>query len=142
MKYFELTELLKSDTALSKRIDNSPTWEVVGHLQELTEKILDPLRTAWGKAIRVSSGYRCPKLNKAVGGASTSVHMLGYAADLQTSGSFVKFRDFVVKWLTENNVMFDQCLLERDKRTKALWIHIGLYNNSGQQRRQIKTMEV
>ena len=141
-KYFELNELLKSDTALSKKIDNSPSWEIVEHLDELVTKILDPLREAWGKPIKISSGYRCPRLNQAVGGAATSVHKCGWAADLQTSGKFETFRDFVVNWVKKNNIGFDQILLESNKKTKAQWIHIGLYNNAKQQRKQIKVMEV
>lgn len=140
--YFTLPELLKSDTAARKGIDNTPSFEVVAHLLELTEDFLDPLRAAWGKAIRVSSGYRCDKLNKAVGGSATSVHKIGYAADLQTSGSFTKFRDFVVAWVRQTGTKFDQLLLERDTKTGAQWIHVGLRNNAGQQRGIIKVMEV
>lgn len=141
-KYFTLAEFLRSDTAKKKNIDNTPSWDVVEHLGELVEKILDPLRAAYGMPIRVSSGYRCEKLNKAVGGAATSVHMLGYAADLQVSGSFNKFRDFVVEWVGKTGVKFDQILLETDKKKGSKWIHVGLYNNSGQQRGQIMVMEV
>ena len=140
--YFTLQELLKSDTAKRKGIDNTPSFEVVDHLRELTEKILDPLRVAWGKPIRVSSGYRCPKLNAAVKGSATSVHMIGYAADLQTSGSFNKFRDFVVEWFRSTCTKFDQILLERDAKTGAQWIHVGLFDNNGRQRGIIKVMEV
>lgn len=140
--YFTLAELVKSDTAIKKGIDNSPSWAVVEHLRTLVDDFLDPLRAAWGKPIRVSSGYRCKKLNAAVGGASTSVHMIGYAADLQTSGSFAKFRDFVVAWVREKGIKFDQLLLERDRKTGAQWIHVGLRNNAGQQRGIIKVMEV
>lgn len=140
--YFTLAELLKSDTAKKKGIDNTPSWEVVQHLLELVTDFLDPLRAAWGKAIRVSSGYRCDKLNKAVGGSATSVHKIGYAADLQTSGSFAKFRDFVVAWARQTGTKFDQLLLERDTKTGAQWIHVGLRNNAGQQRGIIKVMEV
>lgn len=141
-KYFTLAELLKSDTAKKKNIDNTPTFEVVAHLGELVETFLDPLRAAWGKAIRVSSGYRCEKLNKAVGGSATSVHMQGWAADLQTSGSFSKFRDFVVAWVRQTGTKFDQLLLESKKSTGEKWIHVGLRNNAGQQRGIIKVMEV
>ncbi|MBR6280827.1 MAG: peptidase M15 [Bacteroidales bacterium] len=140
--YFTLQELLKSDTAKRKAIDNTPSFEVVDHLRELTGKILDPLRVAWGKPIRVSSGYRCPKLNAAVKGSATSVHMIGYAADLQTSGSFNKFRDFVVEWFRSTCTKFDQILLERDAKTGAQWIHVGLFDNNGRQRGIIKVMEV
>lgn len=141
-KYFTLAELVRSDTAKKKGIDNTPTFEVVDHLAELTEKVLDPLRSAYGMPIRVSSGYRCPELNRAVNGAATSVHMLGYAADLQVSGSFNKFRDFVVQWFEKTGTKFDQLLQERNRKTGSQWIHVGLYNNAGQQRGQVKVMNI
>ena len=141
-KYFTLQELIRSEVAAKKKIDNPPSFEVVDHLRELTEKVLEPLRAAYGMYINVSSGYRCPELNKAVGGSATSVHQIGYAADLQVNGSFNRFRDFVVEWFKKTGTRFDQILLERNKATGAKWIHIGLYNNAGQQRGQIKVMEV
>ena len=139
--YFELSEFIRSNEAKKKGIDNTPTWEVVEHLEELVEKILDPLRAAYGMPIKVTSGYRCPALNKAVGGVASSVHMSGWAADLQVGGSFSKFRDFVVEWVRKTGTKFDQILLEKDKKGNQ-WIHIGLYNNAGQQRGQIKVMNV
>lgn len=139
--YFELSEFIRSDTAKKKNIDNSPTFQIVANLEELVEKILDPLRAAYGMPIRVSSGYRCPALNKAVGGVVSSVHMLGWAADLQVGGSFNKFRDFVVEWFRKTGTKFDQLLLEKDKKGNQ-WIHVSLYNNAGQQRGQIKVMNV
>lgn len=141
-KYFELSEFIRSDVAKKKGIDNTPTFEVVAHLEELVEKVLDPLRAAYGMPIKISSGYRCPALNRAVSGSSTSVHMIGYAADMQVGGSFNKFLDFTVEWLKKTGTRFDQLLLESNKNTGARWIHIGLYNNSGQQRGQIKVMEI
>lgn len=138
-RYFELSEFIASTTAKKKGIDNTPTFEVVEHLDELVEKILDPLRAAYGMPINVTSGYRCPALNKAVGGVSDSVHQLGYAADLQVGGSFTKFRDFVVNWAKTNKVKFDQILLETNGKGDK-WVHIGLYNNYKQQRGQIKVI--
>ena len=140
-RYFELDEFINSPTAKKKGIDNTPSFEVVEHLDELVEKILDPLRAAYGMAIRVTSGYRCPALNKAVGGSDTSVHQIGYAADLQVGGSFDKFVAFVVDWLAKTGTKFDQLLIEKNKAGDR-WLHIGLRNNSGQQRGQIKLMEV
>ena len=141
-KYFELNEFIASATAKKKGIDNTPSFDVVEHLDELVEKVLDPLRAAYGQPIHISSGYRCPALNKAVGGVATSVHMIGYAADLQVGGSFNKFRDFVVEWFKKTGTHFDQVLLESDRKTGAKWIHIGLKNNQGQQRGQIQVIEV
>lgn len=141
-KYFTLNELVASTIAKKKNIDNSPGFEEVEHLAELVEKILDPLRAAYGQPITITSGYRCPALNKAVGGSASSAHMIGYAADMQVGGSFNKFRDFVVEWVKKTGTKFDQLLLESNSKTGAKWIHIGLKNNLGQQRGQIKVMTI
>ena len=140
-KYFELDEFIKSETADKKRIDNTPTFEAVQHLDELVDRFLDPLREAWGRPIRITSGYRCPRLNQAVGGSATSVHKIGYAADMQSAGPFEKFRDFVVAWVKANGIRFDQILLEKNKKGDR-WIHVGLKGNYGQQRGEIKVLEV
>ena len=131
--YFELSEFIKSETAKKNGIDNTPTFEAVEHLGELVAGILDPLRAAYGQPIKVTSGFRSPALNRAVGGSSTNVHQIGYAADLQVSGSFAKFRDFVKGWFASTGTKFDQLLIEKDSSGKR-WIHIGMYSNSREQR--------
>lgn len=138
-RYFELDEFIRSSTAKKKGIENLPTFEAVDNLNELIEKILDPLRAAYGMPIRVSSGYRCEALNRAVGGVPSSVHMKGLAADLQVGGSFQKFVEFTVAWLKSTGTRFDQCIIESDKKGNR-WLHIGLRNNYGQQRGEIKTI--
>lgn len=139
-KYFELDEFVKSSTAEKNGIDNTPTFEIVDHLSELVESILDPLRAAYGKPIHVSSGYRSPALNNAIKGASpTSVHPLGYAADLKAANQ-EEFKTFVKDWLVKTRTRFDQCILEKSGNDE--WVHIGLYNRRGQQRGQIKLMNV
>ena len=77
MKYFTMKELTKSSTADKLGIDNTPTPEASVALSNLVTHVLDPLREMYGKAITVNSGYRCPKLNAAVGGAKNSQHMRG-----------------------------------------------------------------
>ena len=139
-RYFELSEFIVSSTAKKKGIDNTPSFEVVEHLDELVEKILDPLRAAYGMAIIVSSGFRCLLLNKAVGGVPDSVHILGWAADLQVRGSFRKFVEFVVEWFRKTGTKFDQLIVESDAKGNK-WLHIGLYDNYGRQRGQILNVE-
>ena len=140
-KYFTLSEFLESDTAKAKGINNTPEFLVVAHLQELVDNILDPLRAAWGSPLRVTSGYRCPKLNKAVGGSATSVHQLGYAADIQPTDPrrTAKFILFANAWLEENNIAFDQSIDESAKGVK--WLHIGIRNSKGEQRRQFLSIK-
>lgn len=141
-KYFTLKELCKSETAERLNIDNFPSFEIVEHLSELVETILDPLRQAWGSGIYVSSGYRSEVLNTAVNGAKTSVHKQGWAADIQPMNSdFEGFKYFVQVWLLKNKVKFDQLLIETNSKG-AKWLHIGLYSNAKLQRGQIKNMHI
>ena len=83
MKYFSISEMLKSDTAIKQRLWNGAPKEAEENLRALVDEVLDPLREAYGKPIRVNSGYRCPKLNNLVGGSPNSQHMRGEAADIQ-----------------------------------------------------------
>ena len=139
--HFTLKELVASETAARRRIDNTPSFGVVEHLSELTEKILEPLRAAWGGPIRVTSGYRCDKLNRAVGGAASSAHLRGDAADLQPcDGRTDEFIAFTREWFLRTGTRFDQLLLE--SKGKERWVHIGLYSSTGSQRGEVKTMEV
>ena len=87
MKYFSLSELTHSDTAVSLGIDNAPTPSAVCLLIELIDRVLDPIREHWGLPIRVTSGYRCPELNEEVGGVEDSWHMDGCAADITALGN-------------------------------------------------------
>ena len=139
---FELEEFLVSDTARKKKIDNFPSWDVVENLTELVSTIIQPLRTAWGSGIQIKSGFRSKELNDKIKGASkTSVHMLGYAADMYPSnGKFNEFVVFAQNFLLTNHIPFDQLIIESSGDSH--WLHIGLKNNAGEQRRQIKTMVV
>ena len=143
MKYFSINELCHSDKAIALGIDNTPNSEIKEHLIQLVEGLLDPLRIAWGSAIKVTSGYRCARLNRALKGSSpTSAHLVGFAADLvPCNGDIAGFKRFAVKWLKENNVAFDQCLCETNGKG-AQWVHIALYNLSMQQRKQILNLNV
>jgi len=127
-KYFELSEFLYSDTALSKKIENLPTWEGIEKLNNLAVNYLDPLREAWGSPITITSGYRSPELNKIVGGVSNSAHQYFEAVDLQpkdTSPREVeKFFDFIKDYFTSNKINIDQCFIE--KSGSSTWVHLGI----------------
>ena len=131
--YFTIDELCASDTAKKYGIDNTPNPTIITRLQRLIN-FLNPLREAWGSAIKVTSGYRCEKLNCFVGGSKTSSHTIGYGVDLiPLNGKMSEFKKFIVDYM--KNKMFDQCIIEKSGKTE--WVHIGLYNLKGQQRRMI-----
>lgn len=133
MKYFTIDELCDSSTARKMGISNKPTEEVKKHLTELVDTLLDPLREAWGSPITVTSGYRSPALNKAVGGSTTSAHNEGYAADMvPANGKITEFKEFVKKWVADKK--FDQYINEFNGSSQ--WVHLAVRNRAGEQRKQ------
>lgn len=82
MKYFSINELSKSNTAIARKLDNTPSKEVITNLEALVDNVLDPLREMYGKPIIVTSGYRSPEVNRSVNGATSSQHVRGEAADI------------------------------------------------------------
>lgn len=82
MQYFTIKELTKSATAEKYGIENLATNEVVENLTKLTELVLDPLREAWGKPVKLTCAYRSKEVNSKVGGHPDSHHIYGCAADI------------------------------------------------------------
>lgn len=142
-RYFTLNEFVRSETARRLGIDNTPSPDIKRNIIVLMD-FLDDLRWQWtlycdanelgsGK-LKVNSGYRCPELNKAVGGVSTSAHLIGYAADIWPyNGQLDEFREFLCIYLKDKQ--FDQCIDETSKKSR--WIHLGLFNQKGEQRHQM-----
>ena len=129
-KYFTIAELVKSDTANKKKINNTPTKEIENNLNQLITNILDPLRESWGNPIIVSSGYRCQELNKAVGGAKTSQHTLGQAADIHTKSNTREENKKLFDLIKSLKLPFDQLINEYNYK----WVHVSY---SPRNRRQI-----
>ncbi|MDD7318357.1 MAG: D-Ala-D-Ala carboxypeptidase family metallohydrolase [Prevotellaceae bacterium] len=119
MKHFTIGELTRSDTARKKGIDNTPTEDVVHNLTSLVDDCLDPLREAYGKPISVNSGYRCPELNRAVGGSAKSSHMDGHAADITGGSTGENQRLWNI--MVEKRIPFTKMIAEDGFR----WLHIS-----------------
>ena len=135
---FSLQELLKSQTALRKGIDNKPTDpSVVTNLQVLCEKVLQPVRDHFGKPVVINSGYRSPKLNKAIGGSNKSQHTKGEAADIEIPGlSNKELAEYI-----EDNLPFDQLILEfyNGVDPNSGWVHVS-YVGDADNRKQTLTI--
>lgn len=138
-KNFGLAELTKSQTASRRGLDNTPTPQVEKNLKNLAETILQPLREKLGKPIVINSGYRSPAVNSAVGGSATSAHRFGHAVDLiapgYAGGDVKKLCQYIVKFLKDNNIAFDQVIYEFDA-----WVHIGIKSGNNKQRGQVITI--
>ena len=136
MIYFTITELCYSDVAKNKGIDNSPTTAVRANLVALIETLLDPLREAWKSPIKVTSGYRCGVINRAVGGSTTSAHLYGCAADIvPLNGKIAEFKAFCRKYFDVRRHLYDQVILEDNGKSE--WVHIGLKTKDGRKRGQL-----
>lgn len=130
IKYFRLSEFINSATAKRLGIDNTPTFEVVDNLNRLAV-YLDGIRAKLGKPILISSGYRCPMLNKAVGGVVNSQHLKGLAADLVCADM-----ESLEKVLRETGG-FDQLIKEHRKGSTSFWFHVSICNRNENPRQQI-----
>lgn len=143
MKHFTFQEFERSERAAELNIDNRIPELAEAHIVELVDILLDPLREAWGGPLTVTSGYRCPELNRAVGGSETSAHPAGWAADLEPDPDDPRgvqgLVDFAVEWLTVTGLPFDQLIDERSGGSR--WLHIGIRNLKGAQRRQMLLYE-
>lgn len=125
-KYFTLSEFTKSETAEKLEFLNIPMESDKANLDLLVRNVLDPLRENWGGPIKITSGYRCARLNKIVGGVKNSQHLYGKAADIVPIGkTFEEFVKFLEEWLKDKE--FDQCIIEKKGNSK--WIHISYNEN-------------
>jgi len=118
---FTLAELLRSDTATARGIDNMPGSVERANLDRLAA-VLQEVRDMLGHPMLVSSGYRSPALNRAVGGSPTSDHVRGLAADFTCPG-FGSVRD-VCEAIAASSIAFDQLIYEQGARSE--WVHLGV----------------
>lgn len=130
MRYFTMAELTASQVAKRKGIDNTPTAQAKACLTALVANLLDPLRERWGSPLIVTSGYRCAKLNRAVGGAARSQHTKGQAADLRTMSDTRDANKRLFDFIRLSGLPFDQLIDEYDYN----WVHVSFVD--GANRRQ------
>lgn len=124
---FSISELINSDTANKYKINNMPDINSLDSMLDLIVFCLQPIRDKIKKPMIITSGYRCPEVNKLVGGVTTSQHTKGQAVDfiihdLTSSQIIEKIKTF--------NIEYDQLINEYDK-----WVHISF--NKNKNRKQI-----
>lgn len=110
---FSLAELTVTD----RNMPNVPNEAEVASLRSLAEMILQPLRDAVGKPVRVNSAFRSEAVNRAVGGTATSQHRLGQAADIHVPGMTSAE---VAKKIVALGLPFDQVIEEFGS-----WVHVS-----------------
>ena len=121
--HFTLAEMTKSQTALRLGLDNIPSQQEIKSLTTLCVEVLEPVRAEFERPVIISSGFRAPAVNAAIGSRSTSQHCKGEAADIEIPG----VDNFAVyTWLGET-VGFDQLILEfyTDGEPMSGWVHVS-----------------
>lgn len=126
-EHFDWGEMTESSRARWKAIHNIPDDDARTALKSLCTKWLEPLRSALGRPVVINSGYRCPALNAAVGGAPHSLHMQGRAVDI-LGGSFEEARRiaYQIKVLFVRGVVpaYDELFLKSGKH--SWYVHLGV----------------
>ena len=123
---FSYREFERSETAARKGIINIiHTVQVRDSIKALVDEVLQPLRTAWGKPLIINSGYRCPELNREVGGAPTSQHIKGEAADVACDDPYA-----LARLACDLGLQYDQMILY------PTFVHFS-HRLEGEQRGQI-----
>ena len=120
-KNFVLSEITRSNTAKRLGIKNEPTKKHLVNIQRLVTELIQPMRDALGP-IRISSGYRSPQLNRAIGGSTKSQHCKAEALDLQFWKDGKMCNEEIYNWVLKSGLEFDQMINEFD----FSWIHISL----------------
>ena len=131
-KNFSLQELIKSQTAERKGIDNTPSPEHQENLKLLCTSILQPIRDHFSRVVSVSSGYRSPALCEAIGSKTTSQHARGEAADFEIFGLSNKtLADYI-----DSELHYDQLILEywKESDPNSGWVHCSF--SAGNNRKQ------
>jgi hypothetical protein len=126
---FSLEELTASETAARKGIDNTPSEDVINNLKRLAAALQEVRALLNHRAILISSGYRSPELNQAVGGSATSDHCKGLAADF-ICPSYGTPND-IVRAIAASGLSFKQVIREFDK-----WVHLSIPEEGQEPRKQ------
>ena len=134
-EHFTLEEMTASPTAKKLGLSNTPTAEHIENMRYCCEKILEPVRNHFGKAVSINSSYRSPAVNTAVGGSKTSQHVNGQAIDFEINGISNKI---VADWIADN-LEFDQVILEfyveGDKNSG--WVHASIKKEGGNRKQKL-----
>ena len=136
-KNLSLAEVTKSLTAKRLGIDNTPDEWTTENLRQLAINVFQPLRSAFGTPIYVSSGYRSAELNTAIGGSRRSQHVEGRALDLDADVYGGCSNAQIFNWIKEN-VDFDQLIWEFGDSDNPDWVHVSYVYDGINRKRCLK----
>jgi len=134
-KYVSYNEVVRSNTALRKNIDNSPNAEQIERIIILCKKVFDPLREWVGGPVKINSVFRSKKLNDAIGGSKSSQHMANKGAAVDIDDVYKHKTNLEMFYYIKENLQFDQLIAEFPENGEPRWIHVSY--NEGNNRNKI-----
>ena len=135
-EHISYKEGVYSTTAMRREIDNTPNDEQLDNMETIAEKVFEPLREWVGGAIKINSFFRCPELNKAIGGSSKSQHCQGQAIDIDDTYGVVANSE-MYHYIKEN-LDFDQLIWEFGDDDNPNWVHVSYVSKEGNRNRCLK----
>ena len=135
-EHISYKEGVYSVTATRRGIDNIPNGEQLANMELLAKKVFEPLREWVSGPIKINSFFRCPELNKAIGGSSKSQHCKGQAIDIDDTFRVVANSD-MYNYIKEN-LDFDQLIWEFGDDENPNWVHVSYVSEEDNRRRCLK----
>lgn len=139
-EHISYTEATKSVTAIKKGIDNTPDKDTLERMKYVANNVFEPIREHFGVPIAITSFYRSPKLNKAIGGSKTSEHIYGSAMDIDADVLGMVSNKQIFNYI-KNNLEFNQLIWEHGTDREPAWVHVSLkkHNNKKEILKAYKT---
>ena len=138
-KHISYKEGTNSVTAIRRGIDNTPNDEQLDNMVLLAEKVFEPLRVWVGGPIKINSFFRCPQLNKAIGGSTKSQHCHGQAIDIDDT--YGKVANSEMYNYIKKNLDFDQMIWEFGDDDNPAWVHVSYVSENENRRRCLKAFK-
>ena len=135
-EHISYKEGVYSNTATRRGIDNTPNDEQLSNMELVAEEVFEPLRAYVDGPIKINSFFRCPELNKAIGGSSKSQHCQGQAIDLDDT--FGRATNAEMYYFIKDKLNFDQLIWEFGDDDNPDWIHVSYVSEEDNRNRCLK----
>jgi zinc D-Ala-D-Ala carboxypeptidase len=131
-EHVSYSEAIKSQTGIRMQIDNTPNEDQLKAMKLVAEKVFEPVRKAMNRPVFISSFFRSPILNQAIGGAKDSQHSKGEAIDIDVDGFNNEIFHFI-----KNNLVWDQLIWEFGDTNEPDWVHVS-YREGGNRKQVLR----
>ena len=135
-RHISYKEGVRSNTATRRGIDNTPDNKQLDNMELVADEVFEPLRAYVGGPIKINSFFRCPELNKAIGGSSKSQHCKGQAIDIDDT--FGRCTNAEMYHFIKEHLDFDQMIWEFGDDDNPDWVHVSYVSPEENRNRCLK----